>query len=228
MIAEALALAVSQSQSTGRKLLLECYPIPVGPDQWIPYTLHFDSAHKQISVMMAGTTPECATEPLPVRFVTDTPPRLEITTQPLSLRIEPLGIRRVSISTMPWLHQWTHSLVIALTLGTFAAGLWGWTAGVVAGGATAWHIFTDHWGFTGTALFWPFKRQRHPGLQWLKPRQERMAEFALVWLAVLLIAGNLIRSSRPPDTGPSLLHILLFGGAIPLAILARFRLNRWV
>ncbi|MEI6167146.1 MAG: hypothetical protein WCS52_08120 [bacterium] len=225
MIAEALALAVSQSHRLGRKLLLECYPIPIGPGQWIPYTLHFDSTGRQLSVRLAGPSPSNAIHPAPARLATDPTTTVAIHSQPVTLQTEPLADGRVLITVTPWQQAWSHSLMIGLALGALAAGLWGWPAGAIASGAYAWHVFTEQWGFTGSALFWPFHRKRRPGFQWIPPRHQRMAEVALLWLALLLIAGNIMRTATPAIEGPSLLQLLLFGGAIPLAIVARFRLN---
>ena len=225
MIAEALALAVSQSHHLGKKLILECYPIPIGPGQWIPYTLQFDSTTRQLSVRLAGSRPGSATLPAPASLTSDPTASATIHSQPITLHTEPLVDGRVLITIMPWQRAWTHSLMLALALGALASALWGWSAGAIASGAYAWHLFTEQWGFTGSALFWPFNRKRLPGFQWIPPRHQRMAESALLWMALLLIAGNIMRTATPAIEGPSLLQLLLFGGAIPLAILARFRLN---
>jgi hypothetical protein len=225
-IAEALVLAVSQSHETGQSLQLVCYPIPVGPGQWIPYTLQFNRTARHLSVTLAGSRPGHATLSTPASLATDPSATVCVCTRPVVLQTERLAKGRVLITVMPWEQGWTHSLVLALALGALAAGLWGWPAGAIASGAIAWHGFTGQWGFTGSALFWPFTRRRLPGFQWILPRHQSRSDAALLWLAFLLIAGNLLRAAPTGMERPSLLHWLLFGGAIPLALLARFRLNR--
>ncbi len=226
MIATALAHAVSQSHRTGRPLQIVCYPIPNGLDQWKPYTIHFDSINQSIAVLIAGSTPVSATEPVPAGFIPDHATRIVIHAHPGAFQTEPMPDGRVSIKIMPWHQQWSHSLITALAMSALSTGILGWTAGIIAGGAYTWHIFTDQWGFTGSSLFWPFNQKRFLGLQWVKPHQSQIVNFSLLWLAILLISGNILYAATPAVEGLSLLQLLLFGGAIPLAILARFRLNR--
>jgi len=226
MIAEALTQALSKSHKSRLRLDLVCYPMPIGPDQWIPYTLYFDAPRRHISVMVAGANPCNAVAAAPVGFITAFPGRIIVCDEPLSLRVEPLPDGRVSFVSMPSDHQWSHSLVIALASGILAAGAWGLTAGIIAGGAYALHILTHHLGYSGTALLWPFKKNCQPGFQWITPRQNPKMDFALLWLALLLLAGNIIRATSPVIDGPSLLQLLLFGGAIPLAMQSFFRLNK--
>ncbi|MEI8138668.1 MAG: hypothetical protein WCI03_02240 [bacterium] len=226
MIAAALAHAVSQSHHTGRHLRFVCYPIPVGTDQWTPYTIHFDSANQSISVLIAGSIPDNATEPVSTGFIPDHTTKIFIHAYPVVFQTEPITNGRVSIKIMPWQQQWTHSLITALAISALTTTVLGWTAGIIAGGAYTWHIFTDQWGFTGSALFWPFNQKRYSGLQWIKPHQSQTVNCSMLWLAILLISGNIMDATSPAIEGLSLLQLLLFGGAIPLVILRRFRLHR--
>lgn len=226
MIADALVNAISHSRTTGRRLKITCYPIPLGPNLWTPYTLHFDSARKRISVRIDGANPVTATAAISVGFITHPTSRLAIHDEPLSLQAEPLADHRIAIMVMAATQPWSHSFVLALTLGALVTGIWGLTAGAIAGGAYALHIFINQWGFAGCTLLWPLKHRRYPGFQWVKSSQTQPLDLAVLWLSLLLIAGNIIRTTIPEPEGPSLLQLLLFGGAIPLAILSRLRLNK--
>ena len=223
LIAETLAQALSQSDDTGKSLEIECYPIPIGPDQWIPYTIHFDCAQKQLFVSICGENLITAAESVPVGFISDHTNRVAIHSKPLSFRIEPMVDGRVAIKIMPQEQQWTHSLLIALVISVLIAGIWGITTGFIAGGAYALHLLMDQWGFTGSTLFWPFTQRRLPGFQWVKPDQHQFLNLSVLWLAVVLVTGNIIRTTAPTLEGPSLFQILLFGGAMPLAALALCR-----
>jgi len=223
MVAETLAQLISQSQNNNRMHKIECYPLPIGPDRWTPYTIHFDSSQQQITVMIGGNNPLKASVPVPVGFTTNHIHRLHIHSEPLSLRTEPLPDKRVALNIMPQIQQWTHSLLIALVISVLIAGIWGITTGFIAGGAYALHLLMDQWGFTGSTLFWPFTQRRLPGFQWVKPDQHQFLNLSVLWLAVVLVTGNIIRTTAPTLEGPSLFQILLFGGAMPLAALALCR-----
>jgi len=223
LIAETLAHVLSQSHNTGRKCKIDCYPIPVGPNQWIPYSIHFDSARQQIDVTIHGINPISASALVPNGFVSDTTHHIDIYAEPLSLCIEPMADGRAFLKMMPQIQQWSHSLVTALIISVLVSGIWGIATGIIAGGAYTLHLYADQWAFTGSALFWPFRKNRQPGFQWISPPQRRTMDFVLLWMASLLIFGNIIRTASPPIEGPSLLQLLLFGGATPLALFFRLR-----
>ncbi len=216
MIAEALAQAVSLSHNSGRTLSIECYPIPLGPDQWMPYTIHFDSAHQQISVYIPPADP--ASAPTPAGFVTDHFNRLPVDTEPISFQTRPLADGRIIFQESPSQNTWTHSLLTAFVIGTLATLIWGLTSGIISGGAYTLHIFTDQWGFSGSALFWPLSQNRHSGFHWVKPHQTQVVAFTLWGASLLLIAGNLLHTASPTSGGLSLFQLLLFGSVIPFAL----------
>lgn len=225
LISEALTEAVSQSHRTGKSLKIECYPIPIGPNQWIPYTVHFDCQARQISTRIDTEPPIIATEPMRIKFNTNHLNRISIHQESLSLLTKRMADGRIEIQVMPSQQQWSHSLFTALALGLLAAALCGGTTGIVAGGVYALHIFKDQGTFAGATLFWPFSRKRQPGFQWIKARQNRAMETTLLWMAFLLLARNITLSAAPTIGAPSVFQLLVFGGVIPLAILTCFRLN---
>lgn len=219
LIAEALAYSISQSQESGRKLKVALFPIPIGPDQWIPYTIHLDSRHQKLSVTVEGGNSNSSITHIPLRFITDHTTRLLINTEPLSLALAPLSDGRILLKAMPGDQQWSHSLVTALAIGVILAGIWGLTCGCIAGGAYVMHIFVDQWGFKGCALLWPFSQRRNSGYQWMKADTTLAVDRILAWMAFLLIAGNIIHTTATPVIEfPSIIQLLLFGGAAPLAV----------
>jgi membrane-bound metal-dependent hydrolase YbcI (DUF457 family) len=217
MIAQALALTIAKAHSSPKPLNIECYPLPIGPARWRPYTLLFDCTHQNITVTLSGHQVVSATESTPYGFRTDATNRLTVSSRPLSLRITPLSSKRLAINIAPTQQQWSHSLMLAFAAGLLATGIGGMTAGLIAGGAYALHIFTDQWGYFGCNLFWPLTANRHQGLQWLKPQQHQTITIAILWLALLLIAGNIHHHSKPGPDGLSRHQLLLFGGVLPLA-----------
>lgn len=228
LLAGTLARIMCQAQHSGDSIDIACYPIPTGQEQWMPYTLLFDSTHRKISVTIAGTPPVSASTTLPIDFTTDHTACLEVHSHPLSLRARPVKHGRLTIQVRPSRQQWSHSLILAAASGTVATGLWGLSAGLIAAGAYALPVLLHQCGFRGGALFWPFKQERCHGLQWVKPNQHSKIDLAVLWLAFLLLAGNLIHSTTPSLYAPSRFQLLLTGGAIALALMTLFRLNKRV
>ncbi|MEI6564479.1 MAG: hypothetical protein WCO42_09275 [bacterium] len=218
-IAEALVMGISHCHNTGKAIGMECYPVPIDVKRWRPYRLQFDSVRRLIGVSFDDTGVPGALLASPVSFVSDTLSTLAIHNAPVSLLAAPKDDGRVAITVTSAGRPWSHSLVMAGSIGAIAGGLWGMTAGVIAGGAMGLHAFIDQWGFTGSNLYWPFTHKRSEGWQWVQPNQGRFFDFALFWMALLLLGWNILRTINPPVESPPLTQILLFGGAIPLALL---------
>lgn len=225
-LAEALAHLMVQAQRSGRTIDIVCHPIPTGPGHWIPCLLNLDSLHRIIRVTIDIPPPISAMAPSPVDFTTDHITRLRLQRDSLFLRLQPGKNKRLTLLVNPFKHQWSHSLILALGSGVLAAGFGGLSAGLIAAGAYAIPILSRQWGFRGCALFWPFKTNRCPAWQWVKPRQRASLDLMLLWLAFLLLAGNILHATTPAIEAPSRLQLLLAGLTIALALTTRFRLNR--
>ncbi len=220
LIAEALAHAISQSHNSKKTINIACYPMPIGPGLWIPYTIHFDCTNRKISVITIGTDPISGRVPTLYSFITDYTNTLSIDTETLAFQLSPNRDGRVHIVVSPGDQRWSHSLIATLTISVLATAFWGLTAGAIAGSSYALHVFIDQWGFNGCSILWPFSKKRHKSYQWIKPIQYQMVNFAILWLALLLIAWNIIHSATPAIESPSLLQLLFFAGAPPLIIWA--------
>ena len=88
-------------------------------------------------------------------------------------------------------------------------------AGIVAGGAWTLHVLADQAGFMGSNLFYPFTRTRTPGRQ-MAEADHPWVNVVMIWLACLLVLGNLARQAESPGLGISFPALLLLGGALPL------------
>jgi len=242
LIASAMAHAVTRVVETGRPVRIRLNTVRVGSGLWQQYRLRFDVAAQQVQVDYTGVvntsrepaagsigSPPCSRRAklpcavaLDYRAETD----IDIFDGP-TFRLEPLPDGRVRARFIPWHRQWTHSLVIAATVGLVAAAIGGIIAGVVAGGAWALHVIADQAGFLGSNLFYPFTRDRTPGRQ-IAEADHPWVNVVMIWLSGLVVLGNLARQAEPPGLGVSLPALLLLGGLLPLgtAALASRWLNR--
>ena len=228
MVADAMALAVNRARDLGRPVRVKLNTVRLGADRWRQYTVRFDLPNRCVRVAFG---PVVDTGRLPV----ETPPArtaesplfaeaaldylaetcVDIFDGP-SFEMRPRADGAVRVGFLPWHRAWSHSLVIALLAGLFAAALWGAGAGAVGFLAYAAHIAVDQAGFMGSNLFYPFTRRRTPGLRWTRS-SAAFANFALVWGCCLLIFWNL---SRYPDPARAVNPVALFVYGLVLPALA--------
>ncbi len=241
LIASAVAHAVGRAMETGKTVRVRLHTVRVGSGLWQQYRLRFDTATQQIEVGYTGvvnTSREpakadgiegrtCSRKvrlPCPVALDYRAETDIDIFDGP-TFSLEPLPDGRVRARFIPWHRQGTHSLVVAAGIGLAAAAAGGITAGVVAGGALALHVLADQAGFLGSNLFYPFTRDRTPGRQ-IAEADHPWVNVVMIWLACLVVLGNLSRQAEPPGLGLSFPALLLLGGALPLGTAAL--VSRWL
>lgn len=232
LIADALAGAICRTSDTRKTTRIQLHTSQPGAGLWHQFRITLDGPGRRVVVAHTGivTTsrnlvpdqpqpPAEAAANLPCAVTTDyaATTEMDIFSGP-SFAFEPLPDGRVHARFIPWHRYWTHSLPVAAAAGLIVGGGLGSTAGIIAGGAWALHALLDQCGFMGSNLFYPFTSRRMPGLQWIASANT-LANLGAVWLSCLVVYWNLARlvSGVP---APSLVHLLLYAGAIPLVMAA--------
>jgi len=205
LIADALAQAFAQAHGSGRPVRVKLNTIRHGADLWERYSVRFDVSERAVHVCygrfvdtggspVPGRTPAArpeATARLPCDIKLDYRAEtiVDIFDGPL-FELRPTCDGRVAPVFIPWHRQWSHSLVLALAAGLLAAAVFGPLAGLVAAGAYALHVVADQLGFMGSNLWFPFQRERKPGLGLVQSAHPAWNLFA-VWLSGVIVFWNL-------------------------------------
>jgi hypothetical protein len=224
MIAETLALAMARCRDRHSRIRLRLYPGQTQTSQWHHYTIRFDNLEQVLRIRHNRTE---AVVPLPCTITTDQSFTLETGNEPLCLELDWISDGRIKLCVDPSQQQWSHSLVTAAGVGIVTGAIWGAPAGSIAGGAYALHCIVDQLGFTGIALWFPFTRKNKAGFQLYPPSRAVLFQACVIGLTLLLTSWNGVRILFPEIERPSLISVLLLGGALPCAILAWIvRMNR--
>ncbi len=235
MVAEGLALAMREAQKRRKPLTVQLHSMRLGPDKWQPYEIRLVAA----GGIEARLLPDATTEgsflrkqdvethtplfvPLDFPLVIGYEARIHVASfEGPTLLLTPLGERGVQVDFLPWHRCWSHSLGLAALSGILAALGGSLRLGLIAFFALAAHVLSDQLGFLGCAVRWPFRRQRDPGFQRFHAH-DPFANTAAVWLALLVLFWNLVRSASPPlpISGP---RLFFWAGFIPLFLLSLLR-----
>ncbi|MBX7214254.1 MAG: metal-dependent hydrolase [Thermoflexales bacterium] len=223
-LADDLAANLRAVAETGRPRIVQMHPARRGVIDWALYTVRFDAARGEVSVQLTGNTREARAAAGPLDYTYDGALDISELGGP-SFRFSP-GPRGVRIEFLPWHRAWTHSLVLALALGVLLAAVFGPLAGLAGGLGYATHVLEDQLGYMGSNLFWPFSRQRAPGLSLLHAA-DPIPNLVTVWLSLTLLLLNLDRARLAPalEMGPYLAFIVLAPSLTLLAVFARRKLR---
>lgn len=235
LIANAMARAIHHTCETGRHTRIQLHTSQPAAGLWHQFRITLNGASRRLTVTHTGVVNTSrqpvpghpppageATVALPCTLITDytATTEMDIFSGP-SFAFHPLPDGRIDSRFIPWHRQWTHSLPVAAAAGLAVASLLGPVPGCIAAGAWALHAGVDQLGFMGSNLLFPFTRRRLPGLQWIASGNS-LANLGAVWFSCLLVYWNLARMSSG-SAAPSLVHLILYGTVIPLAIAAWLR-----
>lgn len=238
-IADALAEAINSAQQTGGPYRIKLHTLRVGADWWRQYFVEFDSENREVIVRL-GPIVNTGQIPLP-RSLPATPregrARVDcrvIQQYDLMTRVDIFSgpsfsmIRRapdaVEVLFIPWHRNWSHSIPVTAALGLLLALAFGPVAGWIGALAFGFHILEDQFGKMGSALFWPFNRERFKGFGSMRSA-DALPNFGTVWIALTVILWNLNRFADPPAFSVSLPVFLLAMLGIPAAFIA---LGTWL
>jgi len=213
-------------RETGRPLTLKLNTVRLAADRWQQYRLRLDPAAARVTVTFgpAVDTGQAPLSPDPALSVTealhaslqldyfaDTP--IDIFDGP-TYRLAPAPQGRIAVQFIAWHRQWSHSLPASLVCAGLGALGWGMTGALIAGGAHLAHVLLDQTGFMGNNLWFPFERTRRPGLRWTRSA-DGAANFAAVWLCLLLIFWNLYRGTLDPGFTLDGGRLFFYGALLP-------------
>lgn len=132
---------------------------------------------------------------------------------------------------LPWHREWSHALTIGMFLGIGWAiilmligllssnGLhWGWTLGwqgfLTIAGCYGIHVIEDQLGHMGSNLFYPFTKNRTPGLHWMHSG-DGLPNFLTVWISCIFIFWNLHHAIPNPTFNFNIIHLFVVALAVP-------------
>ena len=206
LIAGAVAAEIDRAAETNRPIRVQLHNIPLGPNRWRQYYIHFDSERSEV-VVGIGPIVNSALAPLDesgqgVSRVKTTA-RIDYTYEGdlttdyfngPSFAFVPKA-QAVEVQFLPWHRAWSHSLTLAAVLGLITGLLFGSVqAGLVAFLGMSAHIVEDQLGYLGSNLFWPITKERSAGARLLHSG-DAIPNFLGVWAALVLILFNLDRFS---------------------------------
>ncbi len=211
-MATIIAAAVDRAYESERPVRVQLHTMQLGADRWRRYEVRLGKREVQVTIgpvvttsglAYPDTTPDLpagrAPTAAPTRYEYDAAIRVDIFSGPM------LEFRRrgeaVEVTFLPWHRRWSHSLTLATLVGGVIAALIGPLYGLAyAIGATT-HILEDQLGHMGSNLFYPFTRERTPGLG-LFHSGDALPNLFAVWLSVVLILFNLDRFAPLSSLNP--------------------------
>lgn len=233
LIANAVAGAVAQASLSGRTVRLKLDSMPLGDDEWLRYSVHFDVAQQKVQVEIqdivdtggqiiapppvpAGKRFAAARLPVAVHIEYTATTLVDIFDGPM-FAMEPAADGAVTVRFIPWHREWTHSLPLAAALGVVVAGITNAGAGAIAALAFAAHALVDHLGQLGVNLMHPFSKRRRWGLGWLSS-SHALGNFAFTWASGCIVFWNLYRATAIQTAA---IHpaALLLAGLAPCVLL---------
>ena len=234
-IADRIARAMNRAYMSDETVQIRLHTVRLGADLWRRWNIAFDLARSEVVV---GIGPVVTTAQVP--FAGSELPGLEpgraqvhahiLQTYDAETQIDvfdgpSLAFERVDdalhVTFLPWHRAWSHSLLMALSVGVV-----GWLLAPAYGLAMALavlaHIVEDQIGFMGCNLLFPASRKRTRGLGWIHSG-EAIPNFLIVWVGLAVILLNLDRFSETPIL-PVLPYVLV---VIVLPCLSLLALSVW-
>jgi membrane-bound metal-dependent hydrolase YbcI (DUF457 family) len=209
-IAERIAAAMNRAYESGNQVKIQLHTLRLGADLWRQYSIAFDLARNQVMVRIGpavttgqvpypeseipGLEPGRAQVKAHILHTYDAETRIDIFSGP-SMAFEKVS-NGVKITFIPWHRIWTHSLVMAMLLGSIGF-LFAPVYGLVMALAALAHTVEDQMGFMGSNLFFPFTRKRMMGFKWMRSG-DAIPNFLVVWVGLAVILLNLDRFSGAP------------------------------
>jgi membrane-bound metal-dependent hydrolase YbcI (DUF457 family) len=236
MIADAVAFAVNRAWELKTPFTIKLDTIRLGTDAWQTYDIRFDVPGRRVACELGPVVGGGAVAPsgavrsrasAVAALVCDVKPdytattRVDILDGPV-FRMERLPDGRVAPRFLPWHRTWSHSLVTALLLGLVCAVIWDALAGAVVLAAFGLHALTDHLGFMGSCLWFPFRRERREGWHLLRS-DSPPANLAAVWLSCVVVFWNLSRLTPWTLPGLNPLGLFFYAALLPGAAFAAAR-----
>lgn len=228
-IAERVVGATRRAYESGERQRVMLHTVRLGPDLWRRYTLRFDPEQSEIvvragpivdtgQVPVPGSEPEDAEEAriavgVPMARIYDAEVAVDIFNGP-SFTFERRD-DQLHVHFLEWHRRWSHSFTLAAAMSLGAAAVAApiellfsgaltrtplWVGLVVELGLVG-HILEDQLGYMGSNLFFPFTRDRTPGLGLLRSG-DAIPNFLTVWTSLVLILFNLDRFSDQPQLSP--------------------------
>ena len=236
-IADEVARAVNMGVEEHRYIRLKLSSIRLGADFWQQYQVEFDNENMEVLVRFGPVTntgqvpvpgtqhryPQIGRAKIKAKVVQtyDAKLRVDIFDGP-TIGFAPRNDGDFDLEFLPWHREWSH----ALTIGFFLGLLWlagctlvgHWLIGlqglVLMTCCYAIHIIEDQLGHMGSNLFYPFTKNRTPGLHWMHSG-DGLANFMAVWISCLLIFWNLHRNLPNPTYEFSLAKLFLVALVVP-------------
>ena len=246
-VADEMARAVAMAVDEKRYVRVKLVSVRLGADFWQQYSVKFDNEKLEVQVKFGAVVntgqvpvegtennyPTVARAKLKTKVIQnyDAALKVDIFDGP-TIGLKPMQNGDLDLEFLPWHREWSHSLTIGALLGVIIGAI----AYFVSGWAMAWqcfvtiaacygvHVVEDQMGHMGSNLFYPFTKNRTPGLHWMHSG-DGMPNFLGVWICCLLIFWNLYRGQPAMTYHFSFLHLMMVGLVVPGVI---FYALRWL
>jgi len=190
VIAKEFAIAVEQCHLTNKKQTIRLCSVRMSPENWFEYSISFRG--KEIIVKenseRKSSKKGIATAVLPFHCSYDATTTATIFVGP-TISITPKeGYTQVDF--IDWHRGFSHSFVMALVLSLLITIFFNITVGIIALTAYSSHILLDQIGHMGSAIFWPFNRNKIKGYS-LCHSSSRFGNIFTVAVSSLVVFANL-------------------------------------
>ncbi len=236
-VADEIARAVAMAADEKRYIRLKLVSVRLGADFWQQYMVNFDNDNMEVTVKFGPVvnTGQAPVEGTAERYPTVGRAKLKakvIQTYDADLKVDIFDGPTVGLAPredgdfdlefLPWHREWSH----ALTVGIFLGILWALITVFIGGWSMAWqgfvtiaacygiHVIEDQMGHMGSNLFYPFSKNRTPGLHWMHSG-DGLPNFLTVWISCILIFWNLYRGQPAMTVHFSFFHLVMVALVVP-------------
>jgi len=196
IIAEEVRKAVEDCHLTNKKRTMRLCSVRMSPEKWFEYSISFRG--KEIIVKENSkensSKKGVATAVLPFHCSYDATTTATIFVGPTITLVPKDGYTQVDF--IDWHRGLSHSFVMALVLSLLIAIFFNITVGIIVFSSYCSHILLDQLGHMGSAIFWPFNKNKTSGYS-LCHSISRFANVFTVAVSTLVVFANLFYFQYP-------------------------------
>lgn len=223
-IARRVAELIDKAWNEKRTINVQFHTIKVGPSTWRRWYVHLNPDKKKVIVGVGPIQTFGGRDFLST--VEDIPPEMRVgeasfeaplkydykdRTIKVSILVGPMVAfkpkeDKIEVVFLPWHRSFSHSFTLGAFISAIFLGillLLGWTFDIAKIYALAFfvgyasHVVSDHLGYMGSNLFWPFTKERTPGLK-LAESIDPYLNFGTFWTMMAILIWQMNYSINPP------------------------------
>ena len=244
-ISSRLAELVDEAWNKKREINVQLHTIKTGPNTWRRWYVHFDPDNKRVVVGFGPIQTFSGREFS--NTIEDIPPEKRVGeakfSAPLKYDYKDRTVKisilsgpmislvpkddHVEIVFLPWHRCCSHSFTMGALISLIVFGvsllflplLHSIINGIAFFVGYASHVISDQLGYMGSNIFWPFTKERKPGLK-LAESMDPYANFILFWLSLTTLFWMMNISVPRPVSFPWTITVLGFSVSISYLLIA--------